>query len=155
MGKRGEARPQIGARVQDILAKVHAQHGRAPPPAFVSAPVAKPLPSPARAETPPPTLVGAPASPSEKPLSPAPTKVVQPTSTPMSTSSTPIKSPDLKRLRSKDSDTSETKSLPPLPSPGSTTTDPSPDHDLRHADTATTLSLQGYMAQLAISGPEV
>ena len=73
---------------------------------------------------------------------------------PMSVASTPIKSPELKRLRSVASEGgSSSGTIPSLPSFSASTNDD--DEKVHRLDTATTISLGTYMKNLAIEGLEL
>ena len=137
MGKRGESRPEISKGVQDAVLQARAALGKAKP-----AP-ARPLATPTRAS-------GAPPQPDDTEAVSTPVAKTGTNASPMSVQSTPVKSPDLKRYRSVDSNASDhSSSVPPLPS---FTSDRSSLP--RNPDSSTTLGLTDYfMSTLNLEGP--
>ena len=137
MGKRAESRPEISDRlvamVQDAKASLGtAKNGEAS---------VRPQASPARLRKAPETTIATPA-PEQKPT-PA-----QSTPGPMSMQSTPVKSPDLKKLKSTISETSSSQ-LPSLPSFSSKSDASTKLHGL---DSQTTLDMAEYFSQMRLSG---
>ena len=96
MGKRGDARPDVSDKILDQVAAARAALGKARPQPK------RPQATPARSTTSGPTTLDAPATSASQ-------------ASPMSTKSTPLRSPDLKRLKSVDTEGSF-QSIPSLPS---------------------------------------
>ena len=125
MGKRAECRPDISGKVLDLVAEARAALGKAPQPK----PASRPLATPVRSEA---------AAPS-----------------PMSMQSTPMRSPDLKRMKHVE-EASQTQSVvnemsnavPPLPSFAASSPNSSA---LRNPDSCTTLGLS-ELAKLSLGG---
>ena len=128
MRKRQEARPAVSDRTMSVIEQARAKLNKASP----GAPAPKPLATPSRSLTPPPRP--------EPKAGDTPPNVRTGDSAPTSVqtgASTPLKSPDLKRLKP----SSELAgSIPSMPSFQSGTSSENP----RHSDTATTLSLSEY-----------
>ena len=126
MGKRHEAaKPAVSGKTWSIIEQARARCNKPAP-----SPSPKPVATPTRSETRVPGVAA--TEPSTPANPPARCQV-----TPMSTLTTPVKSPDLKRLKAASPSTSEVPSLPSFKSAESN------EHP-RHSDSATTLSLTEY-----------
>ena len=99
----------------------------------------RPQATPARAAS---TPAPEPKTPEQAPNS-TPSSRPPPAPSPMSTSSTPLKSPDAKRLRGASTTSLGLSEVPSLPSfSGSGSSKP------KHSDSSTTISLNQYMAEM-------
>ena len=161
MGKRADVRPEISGKLLNMVKEAQATLGKTPKHAEVSAP--RPQASPARVREPclkpqdgPVAAAPAPAA-GEAPQAATPASmqgvVSGPgTPVPMSIQSTPVKSPEVKRLRSGSSaslSSEPSMSLPSLPSF-------SGKSDRLHGlDSQTTLDMAEYFSQLRLSGPTI
>ena len=157
MGKRAVARPDISGRLLDMVKEAQATVGKTPKHAEVSA--SRPQASPARVREPCLKLQDGPeaAAPAagEAPLAATPMQNVASgpaTPAPMSIQSTPVKSPEVKRLRSESSLSVSTEPTPSLPSLPSFSGKSDRLHGL---DSQTTLDMAEYFSQLRLSGPNV
>ena len=119
MGKRAETRPEVSTKYLNLVAEARAALGKAQP----SKP-SRPQPSPARAS--------ASASVSRGNIMETPPPADAPEA-PMSIDSTPLKSPQLKRMKSVEG------VIPPLPS------QPSKLIDGHHPDSSSTLGYSEYL----------
>ena len=135
MGKRGDSSPApVSARVQAIVDRAKQQHGKQKE---TPRPNPRPQATPARAASPSTNMLTTPPA--------AATKAV-PSPSPMSTGSTPLKSPDNKRHRSVSSLSLTTPTeVPSLPSFSASCA-----NKPRHSDSSTTISLQQYMAGMTL-----
>ena len=134
MGKRGEVRPEVSDKVHNMVAQARQALGKpkATPP--------RPQASPARTASTMPVASDEPAS---KPLETPDRAPVAAEPTPMSLASkqsTPIKSPDLKRLKSAE--------IPAMPLYGSE----KKVDELRTPDSCTTLDLADYQSRMNRAG---
>ena len=142
MGKRGEnpatAAP-VSAKVQAMVDKALQQYGKKDTPDG-GATNPRPLATPARPPIKTPMTETPPADPAMN-AAPGPS--------PMSTGSTPLKSPDAKRHRSTSSLSLTASELPRLPSFSESSANP------RHSDSSTTISLNQYMAELSLNKGQI
>ena len=150
MGKRADARPEISGKLLSMVKEAQATVGKAAK--HVEVAPTRPQASPARvrASRLEPAAEDRPG-PAPREASPAPMPHVGAESTtpaPMSIQSTPVKSPDVKRLRSECSESSGA-SLPSLPSFSSN----SGGGVVHGLDSQTTLDMAEYFSQLRLSGP--
>ena len=141
MGKRAESRPEISGRLLDVVNEARAAVGKElkPKPANT-----RPQASPARIRKP------AAADAAVTTAADAPgISTVQLTPAPMSVQSTPVKSPDFKKLRSGTSECTSEMSLPSLPSFSGKSSSSGMQHGL---DSQTTLDMAEYFSQMRVSG---
>ena len=138
MRKRPEAsKPQISDKTLAIIQQARACHHK---------PAPKPMATPARSATPLPVAEGTVEAPSTPAQLPGESQAATPMST-QTVGSSPVKSPEVKRLKSECSlSASEVPSLPSFKE----SVEPAALH---HSDSATTLSLtEYYMNKMRISG---
>ena len=133
--KRAESRPEISDRLMDMVKDAKASLGTAKP--TEASEHVRPQASPARLRKAPQTIVEQPKQ------TPA-----QSTPGPASMQSTPVKSPDLKKLKSTISETSSSQ-LPSLPSFSSKSDASTKLHGL---DSQTMLDMADYFSQMRLSG---
>ena len=137
-GKRAESPVPISARVQAVVARAQQLHGKPSQPKSVPKAPAAAVATPVRSNSKVP-----------EPAPCTPSQAGGPVASPMSTSSTPLVSPELKRYRSTESSESLASSaaMPSLPGFDSVSSSSLP----RHSASATTLSMTQYFAQLDIN----
>ena len=153
MGKRAEARPEISGKVLNMVKEAQAAVGKVPHEAKPTRPQASPArvrvsclspeddgPGPAV-----PVVSEVPQKESPAPKPHAGSEAATPV--PMSIQSTPVKSPEVKRLRSECSESSRS-SLPSLPSFSSK----SGGGVVHGLDSQTTLDMAEYFSQMRLSG---